>query len=77
MEFNLKDYHSRQDLEQVILAEVGNDIKMNRDAGHSILGTKEEFKNFSLDDTSNIFGVRCIFKDVKDSSKERLKIKNK
>ena len=72
-EFKVREYLSRIDLEKAIISECGNDIKINKDTGHSITGTPLELKEFNLDDTSSIWGVRCVFDDKKDSSKERLK----
>ena len=58
-----KDFDSRQDLENSLNAQIGTDIKANREAGHQIVGTRAELKKLYLSDTSMVYGVRCLITD--------------
>ena len=71
--FNLKDYISRQDLESHVNALLGQNIKENREAGHQIVGTKSELKQFQLSDTCVVFGVKVVSSE--ETSEKYKKIK--
>jgi len=59
MIFKAKDFKTRSELEKKIQAEVGTNIVANREAGHTIEGTKEELKKLHLSETTTVFGVKC------------------
>ena len=58
-----RDFETRENLESVIRSEMGDDTARNREAGHSIAGTREELKVLRLDDRTHIFGVKCVISD--------------
>jgi len=63
IEFLSKDYSTREELNMVISAEVGRDIKVNRNAGHTIKGTRKNLKRLYLDDTSTVWGCKVVITD--------------
>lgn len=65
MQFFIKDYVKRSDLESDIAIQVGRDINANQQAGHEILGTREEMKKFGLSESTIVFGIKCIVSDGK------------
>ena len=71
VKFEISKYATRPDLELSIRSVVGNDIEMNRDAGHTIEGTRAELEKFNLSDTSRIFGVQVV---ITEPSKKTRKI---
>ena len=73
MQFQAKNYLNRQDLEEAIKAEVGDDSKANKEAGHNLIGTREQLKRLHLTDTTTVYGVFCIISDF--STKDKLKTK--
>lgn len=75
MEFKITDFTSREDLEAMIKSQVGADIRLNNDAGHTISGKRNDFKKFGLDDTCAIYGCKIIITDLslKDILAEKIK----
>ena len=73
MIFLANEYSTRDNLEAVIRAEVGDDIAANRVAGHSVTGTREELKTLQLDDRTTIYGVKCVISDqpTRDLAKKK------
>lgn len=65
MKYLAKEYKSRQDLEAVILVEVGGDIEKNKNTvpPHVIEGTREELAKLQLDDMTTVFGIQCVITD--------------
>ena len=63
MIFLANEYSTRDNLEAVIRAEVGDDIAKNREMEHTITGTREELKELLLDDRTTVFGVKCVITD--------------
>lgn len=60
--FKAKKFQNRQDLDATILATVGDNLTLNRQAGHRIEGTVEELEKLSLSKYSTVYGVRVIIK---------------
>lgn len=55
--FKASDYNSRRELDNDVLARVGNSIFVNSQSGHVISGTEDELKALSLSANSRVFGV--------------------
>ncbi len=62
------DFSNRQDLESYIKAEIRTDIPANKEAGHTIQGTREKLKQLQLDDKKNVFGIKCVITDTSTKS---------
>ena len=83
MKFLAKEYQNRNYLELHISSTIGRDIGANKEAGHLIEGTREELRKLFLDDTKNIWGVKCVITDtptnIQDLSKplDKNKLKKK
>lgn len=60
VEILAKNFSSRQDLDDHVKNELGDDINANRQAGHTITGTGDELKALSLSTTTRVFGVRVV-----------------
>lgn len=56
----IKDFASRQDLDDYVKNELGDDIQANREAGHTISGMVDELKSFGLSTSSRIYGVKIV-----------------
>ena len=69
MIFQAKDFKNREEIEQYIIAEVGQDSIKNRDALNEIVGKREELKKLNLDDLSTIFGCRVRITDLPTTEK--------
>ena len=59
MEFLLDDYNSRQDLEEDIRIQTGQDIAVNREGGHVVKGSKKQMEKFHLSEETEIYGCKC------------------
>ena len=68
------NFNNRKELERYISAEVGTDIKKNIDAGHTIQGKREELKRLRLNDTSTIYGIKCVITDTPTSQNKGKKV---
>lgn len=75
--FIAKNYVSRDDLEKAVFAKIGTNINKNKEIEHQIIGTREELRNLLLDDTTNIWGVKCVITDIPTESLLAEKVKNK
>jgi len=69
MIFKAADYDFRQDLVKYINAQIGIDIKENREAGHIIKGTRKKLEKLYLDDTNRVYGVKVVITDKPTSDK--------
>ena len=55
-----KDYASRQELDDYVRNNLGDDISVNRSAGHTISGTIDELKALGLSENVRVFGVKIL-----------------
>ena len=78
MEFLAKNYLTRTDLEKAIRSELGVDIGVNKQGGHTITGSRSELKLLSLSDTTSIYGVGCVINNPQETTVKILdnKLKN-
>jgi len=58
MTIQAKDFSNREDLNNHIKSEIGDNLILNRQEGHLIEGTKEELEALFLDKYSNIYGCK-------------------
>ena len=58
--FKAKNFEDRIALEEEIKKILGDNLILNRQAGHEIVGTPKELGNLMLSDTSTIFGCRTV-----------------
>lgn len=75
-----KKFKNRQDLEEFIKAEVGQNIKENREQGHEIKGKRKELKQLFLNDTQSVYGIKVVITDRPTAQileEKRLKPKKK
>ena len=54
-----KDFKTRKELDEYIKREVGDDVKANRDSGHTIVASKADLAKLGLSKSSTIYGVKC------------------
>ncbi len=71
------DFRNRQDLESYIKATIGTSIGDNKEAGHTIQGTRQKLKELQLDDRKNVFGCRVVITDFSTKSLLEEKAKKK
>jgi len=57
-------YNKRQELEDFVRINFGNDIKENRDADLKIKGTRAQLARLQLDDRTTVWGIKCVITDV-------------
>ena len=62
---NATNFTSRHDLEDYIKVEFGTEANGVKRVGLDIevRGTKKQLKKFSLSDTSNLWGIKCVVSD--------------
>ena len=75
--FHAKNYLTRVDLDRAILAELGQDIKANKDAGHIISGTKDELKKLNLSDNCFVYGCKVVSIDITTESELKDKLQKR
>jgi len=58
------DFANRNDLDAHIKAEIGTDIRTNREATEFISGKREDLKRLMLTDLSTVYGLKVVIEDT-------------